>query len=314
MEENTELALPQGVMQIKQLPVIMENLVSVKDRVLDVAQKAAAMECTEETLKTCKAKRAELNKLANACEDQRKAINAAILKPYDDFVMVYDDCVRAPLREAVGVLNDKIKSTEKGIKDRAENTLRQFFAETVATRRVDWLKFEQMGIKIGLTEARADNLKKLKQQILDTVDKVADDAAAIANFGEDAPEVMALYKQTLDLASAQTTMCARRMERERERQALLLRQQEEERRRQQLEQEEAQRKARERVSAVFQIETGKDTAAPENAGETQNNRQETSAQTAPAEVYEMAFTVRGTLEQLRALKGYINASGLEVVE
>ena len=317
-EKEIALQLPPEVMRLEQLPIIMQDLQSIKGRVLEIAASAAGMEVTEETLKACKDQRAGLNKLAKACEDRRKEINAAILKPYDEFLLVYDDCVRKPLNEAVGVLNDKIKSTEAGIKARAEDSLRQYFAEVAATRHVDWLKYEQLGIKVGLTEAKSDNLKKLKQQILDTVDHVTNDVAAIHALGEIGPEVMSIYRGTLDLSGAENTVRARQMAREAER-LRMEQEREEARRRQELAaREKVMAEAQKRVVSVFQPEAVKDTAEAEKAGETQNNRQETAPETAepaqPADVYEMAFTVRGTLEQLRALKGYINASGLEVVE
>lgn len=312
---NEMLVLPQEVMSLSQLPVIMENLASIKGRVTEVSKNAAAMECTEETLKSCKEQRAKLNKLANACEDRRKEINAAIMKPYDDFLLVYEDCVRGPLRDAVGVLNNKIKSTEQGIKDRAEDSLRQYFAEVIETRRVQWLRFEQLGIKIGLTDARNENLKKLKQQILDNVDHVADDVAAIRSMGDDAPEVMTLYKQTLNLGEAHKTVIARNMAREAER-IHMEQEKEEQRRRQELQQrEKIMQQAQDRVVTVFQPEARKDTAKVENEPQSQNNGQETAMEQGKApEVYDMNFTVRGTLEQLRALKAYIKTIGLEVIK
>lgn len=307
VEKEISLQLPPEVMRLEQLPIIIQDLQSIKGKVLEIASNAAGLEVTEETLKACKDQRAGLNKLAKACEDRRKEINAAILKPYDEFLLVYDDCVRKPLNEAVGALNDKIKSTEAGIKARAEDSLRQYFSEVSATRHVDWLKYEQLGIKVGLTEAKSDNLKKLKQQIMDTVDRVSDEVAAIHALGEIGPEVMSIYRQTLDLAGAENTVRARQMAREAER--LRMEQEKEEARRRQeiAEREKAMADAQRRVVSVFQPEA-------EKSGETQGTAPETAEPAQPADVYEMAFTVRGTLEQLRALKGYISASGLEVVE
>ena len=65
------LTIPENIMQLKQLPIIIQDLQSIKGRVLEIAASAAGMEVTEETLKACKDQRAGLNKLAKACEDRR---------------------------------------------------------------------------------------------------------------------------------------------------------------------------------------------------------------------------------------------------
>lgn len=78
---------------VKQLPIIVEQLQQVKAEVAAKVDFALRLVCTEDTVKDVKKVRSELNKELAEYEASRKAVKKAILTPYEQFEVVYKDCV-----------------------------------------------------------------------------------------------------------------------------------------------------------------------------------------------------------------------------
>ena len=68
------------LIQVKQLPVIEEQLRSMKEQVEARTSEAMSLVCTEETVTAVKKARAELNSQFAELEEQRKAVKKAVDK------------------------------------------------------------------------------------------------------------------------------------------------------------------------------------------------------------------------------------------
>lgn len=194
---------------VKQLPVIEEQLRTLKDRWEQRAADAESMVCTEETIQAVKAFRAEMNKELESVESNRKTVKNAIMGPYNAFEAVYKDCITDAYKRAYGALTIKINKVELDIKTRCEDGLREYFDELCAVHHLDWLTYEQAGIKVDMASAKAKTPKKLREQLETFVAGVAESVDRI-NALDDAGEIMVEYQRTLDVADAICTVKGRR--------------------------------------------------------------------------------------------------------
>ena len=103
--------------------------------------------------------------------------------------------------QADAALREKIDETEAVMKRRCEETLRNYFTGLCMVHHVDFLTYEQAGVKIDMTSARAKNPQKLKDKLGEFVARVAADVDSIQAM-DDAAEVMTEYKKCLDIGRA----------------------------------------------------------------------------------------------------------------
>lgn len=199
------------IIQIVQLPIIKERLHNLKAFVEEKTREAMSMVCTEETLQSVKQTRADLNTLFKNAEEQRKAVKNAVMQPYMDFEAVYKECVSDLFKAADADLKAKAAAVEDGMKEACENRLREFFDELVQVHHVEFLKYEQAGVVVSLTDAKAKTQppKKLRDHVEQFVLQVAQDVVTIAHM-EDADEIGAVYMQTLNLSKSIATVNERR--------------------------------------------------------------------------------------------------------
>lgn len=177
-----------------QNPIIQQNLVemgkSVTERLssLNLENQVA----TEDTIKTLKSMRAELNKEAREFEEQRKFVKTAVLSPYDEFEALYKSEIIEKYKSADALLKDKINAFEMNIKTTMRNNLVAYFNEICEVEGIDWLTFDRLEIDINLSTSE----KKYKEQIADTIGRIKDDLSLIASDKYSA-EILVEYKKTL---------------------------------------------------------------------------------------------------------------------
>ena len=151
-------------------------------------------------------------------------------------------------------------------------------AELCAVHRLDWLSYEQAGVKVDMASARAKTPKLLREQLAAFVVRVSGDVDRIGDL-EDAAEIMVEYQQTLDAAKAVCAVQNRRRRTE--------------------EQKAAQKNrvaARERVAEmVRRVEAMEAAAAVE----------------APEPVVVCSFIVKTSRSKLRRLKEFLNMEGIQ---
>lgn len=269
-----------GLIVVKQLPVIEEQLKAIKELFQQGAAAALSLECTEETLQTVKKKRAELTKVFSALEAKRKEAKKAILSPYEAFEQVYRECVTEVYVPCDKELAAKIHEVEDGLKAQKRASAEEYFTEYCASKQIDFLSFDRLGISITLTASK----KALREQIKSAIDKVSEELLLIATQ-ENPDEILVEYKTSLNVAQAITLVSNRHK-------AI-----EDERRRK----EAAQALAMEKAQAAAKVEEVTETIQPPKA----ESIEETPPITQKPKVYKVAFSVIGTIEQIRALKQFL---------
>lgn len=174
------------VINLKQLPIIEERLRDVKAKIEQRTSAVMALAVTEETRTDVKKIRTEVRKELEGYEAQRMAVKKAIMTPYEQFEAVYKECVSNPYKAADEALGKKIADVEVGIKQQKEDDVRAFFTELTSGFGLDWLKFEQMNLKVTLTCTP----KAMKAAITQSVTKIVRDCAALEE-NPDRDEIMA---------------------------------------------------------------------------------------------------------------------------
>lgn len=282
--DNQETPIPAGeLIQVVQLPVIQERLRSMKEAIGREVEEACSLACTEETIQAVKNKRAELRKLLDGLEVQRKAVKTAVMGPYNAFETVYKECVADALKSADAALKGKIDEVETEQKRRCEDGLREYFAELRAVHHLDWLTYERAGIKVDMASAKAKTPGKLRKQLAEFVVRVNDGVNLIASM-DNADEIMVEFRECLDASKAIGIVLERRRRIE----------------------EEAASKSERDAAKV------KEDEAVERVLEVQKSYLQPPTLAAPQEpVLKCTFTVRTTKAQLKRIKEFLEKEGIQ---
>lgn len=198
MNEQSQLIV------VKQIPIIIEKLESVKSEIEHKVNVACSMVCTDENYKEIKKIRSALNKELAEFESQRKAVKSEVMTPYEHFESVYKECISTPYKKADSALKSKIEAIEQGLKQEKHDKSKAYFNEYAQTLGIDFVKYEQVGLSITMTVT----LKKLRETIKAFLDKVMDDIKLIA-VQEHKDEILYEYKQTLNVSAAITSVTER---------------------------------------------------------------------------------------------------------
>lgn len=285
--ENNLIPSVDELVRVKQLPIIEEQLRGLKDIIEAQTKEAMSMVCNDETVQTVKATRADLNRKFEVLEKKRKVVKEQIMEPYDHFLEVYKECVTDPFTRADADLKQKVENTEGELKRICEENLQAYFCELRDARGLPWLEYERAGVKVDMTSARAKTPKKLMDALRLFVDGVAANAKMIEGM-DDAPEIMAEYKATLDATASIATVQQRKKRIEAERQAA---------------EERARREAERAAAAPPELVV---TPAPAPAYEPPK-----AVQAAAVKRYQLELFVCGTLEQMKLIKMYLTNNGLD---
>ena len=288
------------VIELQQLPIIVERLHSVKADIERRTAEATSLICTEETYKSVKDARAQLTKEFKEYEAQRTAIKSKILEPYNAFEQVYRECVTAPFQQADAELKQKIADVTSGIVAQKTEALMDYYGELVEAADIDWLDNLTYRPKVNMS----DSVTALKKQAKAFVDGIVSDVTAIDAM-ESSAEVMVEYRKNLDLPTAIKVVDNRHKALEEQRRM------EEERRVRQAEREAAAEKVRAAAAAAAQTQ-------PEPAQEISVDPEmpvqpdvEPVSQPKPEPILMTRFYAKGTKAQLIGLKKYLEKEGIE---
>lgn len=275
--------MDKGIIEVKQLPIIVEQLQEVKAEVTAKVEQALSLVCTEDTVKDVKKVRSDLNKELKDYEDRRKAVKTAIMKPYNDFEEIYKDCISDTYKKADTELKGKIDSVENELKKKKRIEVLCYFAELCEANSLDFITFENANINVTLSAS----MKSLKEQAKAFVDKIVGDLNLI-DTQEHKDEIFYEYKQSLNVSNAITTV-ANRYKAIEEAKA-----------------REEERKAREQAEAeaVAKVEEVVEAVAPPTV-------EPIAPPVEEEKTYTLKFTVRGTMPQLKAVKEFLNNGGYD---
>ncbi len=194
----------QDLIVVKQLPEIEEHLKSVALEIDKKVENATGLVYTEETVKTIKELRAELNKEFKEFETRRKIVKEQVLKPYNDFEDIYKKCISDKFRNADLILKGRIEIVENDLKSKKEQEIKDYFEEYKTANNIDFITYEQARINVTLSAS----MKSLKEQAKVFIDKIVDDLKLIETQ-EHKAEILVEYKQTLNVSNAITTVTNR---------------------------------------------------------------------------------------------------------
>lgn len=269
---------------LRQIPIIEDHLEGLKTAIDEKTAAAISLAKTSKDTASIKAIRAELRKEFDGLETVRKAVKTAVMEPYNAFETKYKT-ITAAYGEADRAMKAATSAVEGEIISEYTRGLVDHFNELKAVHGVPWVPFEAMEINVTLTVAKGSP-KKWYAEMDRRLSAISLDVDAIRRM-DDAGEVLSVYKQTLSLASAVSTVQERHERAEEERKAL----------------EASKVKAEEEKARLDAIEA----AAPVVEAPV------VEAPIVEEERLVTTFRVKGTMTQLKALKAYIMAEGIEIL-
>lgn len=272
----------KDLIEVKQIPVIEEQLRSVSTVIDERVKNATSLVCTEESVKTIKEIRAELNKDYKDFETQRKLVKEQVLKPYNDFENVYKECISDKFKNADLILKGRIEIVENELKTKKEKEVKDYFEEYKTANNIDFITYEQAKINVTLSAS----MKSLKKQAKVFIDQRIDDLKLIETQ-EHKAEILVEYKQTLNVSNAITTVTNRfkAIEEEKERQEQLVNQR----------MEEEKKLVQEAIKPFEEV-------APLETPKIEEKQED---------ILTLRFTVKGTRTKLKALKEFLENGGYD---
>ena len=185
--------------KIVTLPVIEHDLVTVGKMVDERLLKLnlANLVATDETIKSMKALRADLNNEFKEFEGQRKVLKEVLMKPYNDMDLIYKNEVAEKYKMATDILKDKIGEFENRIKDEKRQEVEEYFMELVTANNIDFLTFQMLKLDINLSTT----VKKYKEDVSDVVSRVMSDLELIG-MQQYKAEMLVEYKKDLNISRA----------------------------------------------------------------------------------------------------------------
>lgn len=292
-----------SIIQVKQIPVIIERLASVKEQVLAKTTAATQMVCTEDNYKEIKKLRTTLKKEYEEWEGQRKNVKYVVLTPYDQFETTYKECISEPYKTADKELKSKIDSVEDGLKEQKKAAAVAYFNEYSENLGIDFVEFEDVGCNINMTVT----VKKLREQVKAYLDKVMDDLKLISTQ-EHTADILVEYKRSLNVSQAITTVS--------ERYAAIAAEQAK------VEAERAEREKAELAEArniveyeSFIANIPQEIEAPEEEDDPEHTTTSETSTALEEKIFSLTFTIHGTKAQLKEvasmIKEILNERGLK---
>ena len=262
---------------VKQLPVIEERLKELSIQIEEKVNNALALQCTEENYKDVKKVRADLKKQFDDLETKRKEVKNAVLNPYNDFEEIYKKYVSDKFKTADGELKTKIDNVELGLKKEKEEEIKHYFEELKDKNNLEFIQYEQLGIKVGLSDSK----KSIMKEIDIFFEKVLNELQVI-ELQEYKDEILVEYMKDLNFTRAMKDVSDRHkaLEQVKEQQTI----------------KEEQKLTDEQVIAKVdsllapKVEEAKPTSD---------------------EILEISFKVRGTRKKLKELKEFLNNGGYD---
>ena len=293
----------ENLITVQQLPVIVyERLESVGQ---EIDKRIAALDLdkqlvTEDTKKAVKDTRAMLNKELKDFEEQRKRIKEQVVAPYEAFEKAYNSFIKVKYEKADSILKVKIDEFDKRLKADKEARIRAYFTELCQDNNIDFLPFERLCLNIRLNDSDK-SLKDIVNTNIDNVVKSLEFIESLTDPDEYKAEILADYKQTLDVMRSINNAKYRKQQREAELQRI-----------------EAQRAAAEqaRLAAEARAKEVAPLQAPEEVPppaiqEAPAPPQEVPAPAPQEEIIHVTLELIGTRTQLRALRQFLDINNIK---
>lgn len=257
---------------------IQSNMEQIKEQAIMIKNWYDSLVITEDMLKDIKSEKSQINKAKDTVATYRKDIVKEFKKPIEQFELLAKE-TESILKEAYDTCNEAVKRYEDETKAKKTEEVKAYFDEYAESLKIDFVEYERLGINVTLTAS----MKSLKEAVKVCLDKIASEIDLINIQKEELiPDMLVEYKKTLNVANAIKNVTDRHKAIEEE-------------------------KARQEALKALKAEEEKTVAKVKEVIE---------EVTAPVEVkevktYRSTFTVYGTVEQLRALKEFLEKEGIK---
>jgi len=204
-----------ALIEITQLPEIMENLRVLREGWEKRAAEAAALVCTEESVQSIKDMRAQMRREFDEADTQRKAVKERYMAPWSQVEAAWKECVAEPFKRADTAMKSEIGAFETKLKEDCRNALTEYYAELCEVSGVDFLPMEKAmeigNIKINLSDAKSRTPRKLMDALAAVVAQVGDGMDQISRMDEkDRNEIYVEFKRLLNVGAAVAVVQERR--------------------------------------------------------------------------------------------------------
>lgn len=257
---------------------IQSNMEGVKEQAITIRDWYQSLVITEDMLKNIKNEKAQIKKAKETVATYRKDIVKEFKKPIEQFELLAMETENI-LDEAYATCNEAVKRFEDETKAKKSEEVKAYFDEYAQSLNIDFVKFERLGLNVTLTAS----MKSLKDTVKVCLDKIASEIDLINIQKEELiPDMLVEYKKTLNVASAIKNVTDRHkaIEEEKARQEAL---------------KELKAEAVEQEKKVEKV-----LEAPKEIVEEPK-----------PQIYKATFNVFGTIEQIKALKEFMNEKGIK---
>ena len=287
----------ENLITLKQAPVIIYEKIKAVGQQIEAKIAELNLDnqlVTDETLKSAKNTRTMLRKELDDFEKQRKYIKEQVNTPYEAFEKAYKEHIKVHYDKADSTLKSKIDEVQNRLLNDKRGRIKDYFTELCQSQGIDFLIFERLPLNITLS----DSDKKFKEQVANFVGEVSKSLQLIESLNEPdefKAEILADYKQTLDVTTAIRNAQYRKQQREAE-----------------LARIEAQKARAEQ--ARLEAEAKAKEVAPLQAPEVVKPQEQivkNEAVPAPQEeILHYTLSVSGTRVQLRALRQFLETNNI----
>ena len=287
----------ENLITLEQAPVIIYEKIKAVGQQIEAKIAELNLDnqlVTDETLKSAKNTRTMLRKELDDFEKQRKYIKEQVNTPYEAFEKAYKEHIKVHYDKADSTLKSKIDEVQNRLLNDKRGRIKDYFTELCQSQGIDFLIFERLPLNITLS----DSDKKFKEQVANFVGEVSKSLQLIESLNEPdefKAEILADYKQTLDVTTAIRNAQYRKQQREAE-----------------LARIEAQKARAEQVR--LEAEARAKEVAPLQAPEVVKPQEQivkNEAVPAPQEeILHYTLSVSGTRAQLRALRQFLETNNI----
>lgn len=310
----------ESAITIKQIPVIEEQLEILHTQIVEKAELLMAMEASEETLKEIKKSRAWNNKLQIQLKDRINEIIAELAAPVTALKQKFNEMIILPLNQAEADAKKKVDSVEDGIKEAMRIELEEYFKEYASSQNLTGVKLESANIGV----IRSISMTNLKKQAKTWIDRVSGEMVAI-NTMPHADEIYAEYEKDYNLGKAAKTVSDRYAAIEKAKKEREAREEAEKQRQAAAAQAQAAAEAYQKAEQAERIggdvltvpssDFGLVPSSPDSLdyyGTSGHKEQQLSPipLVVTSETYEAVFAVLGTIEEIAAVKQFMNERGI----
>ena len=262
------------VAKVESVGSVTSNMAEIQKQANAIKEWYANLVITEDDVKQMKTEKAQINKMKDAVADYRKSIIAEFKKPIVEFEETAKSTEKT-LKEAYDFINVQINDFEEKTRQEIIEELKAYFDEYKMVHHLDWLEYERMNQNVTLSSTK----KKLMIEVTDFINLVNQNLRAIDTYPEEQrADILVEYKSSLNFPDAVIKAQQRRLalENEKARQEAL--------KAFKAQEEEVVEKVDEVIAPVVVVEK---------------------------KIYSASFTVKGTIDQLKDLKNFLEERGIE---